>query len=218
MSRLLWKPPKPSASIPCILQHWFACMRVCLNQNNTNHLNKFTVRKLRKCYMWTWFSWRLIYFYPKASAVRAQATIDEDPAAARLSLLQALRWPAPANFDATPITPAIMEKIRKNIVAPFPPKPIQYFAVSIWLRQNINRKTLKWKWENIYSLGWLVWPLMNLLRHQLANPTTIKYMIKLRNSKGAAMFLPTVAISFFLSQVDNQSKQLNTSFLFLQML
>lgn len=32
---------------------------------------------------------------------------------------------------------------------------------------------------------------MNLLRHQLAKPRTIKYMIKFRNSKGAATFLPT---------------------------
>lgn len=53
----------------------------------------------------------------------AQAIKEVDPAAARLSLLQALMWLPPMNFDATPRTPANRAKVRKNIVAPFPPKP-----------------------------------------------------------------------------------------------
>ena len=58
-----------------------------------------------------------------ARAVRAQATRDEDPAAAKLSFLQALMWLAPASFEITPITPANIASIRKKGVAPFPPNP-----------------------------------------------------------------------------------------------
>lgn len=53
----------------------------------------------------------------------AHAMIEEDPAAAKLSFLHALIWLDPASFDTTPITPASIAKTRKNIVAPFPPKP-----------------------------------------------------------------------------------------------
>lgn len=63
--------------------------------------------------------------YPKARAVMAQATIEDAPAAAKLSFLHALMWLPPANFDITPTTPASMEKVRKNMVAPFPPKPVK---------------------------------------------------------------------------------------------
>lgn len=51
--------------------------------------------------------------YPKASAVTAQATKEEDPAAAKLSFLQALRWFPPANFEAIPSTAASMANVRK---------------------------------------------------------------------------------------------------------
>lgn len=53
----------------------------------------------------------------------AHAMMDEDPAAAKLSLLHALIWLAPANFETTPITPASRANTRKNMVAPLPPKP-----------------------------------------------------------------------------------------------
>lgn len=53
----------------------------------------------------------------------AQAISEEDAAAARLSFLQALMWIAPASFEMIPMTPARRAKMRKNIVAPFPPKP-----------------------------------------------------------------------------------------------
>lgn len=56
-------------------------------------------------------------------AVKAQAMIDDDTAAAKLSPLHDLIWLAPANFETTPTTPAISANTRKNIVAPFPPKP-----------------------------------------------------------------------------------------------
>lgn len=61
--------------------------------------------------------------YPMARAVTAHATMEADPAAARLSFLQNLIWLAPANFDATPITAAKMENVKKKGVAPLPPKP-----------------------------------------------------------------------------------------------
>lgn len=50
---------------------------------------------------------------------------EEAAAAARLSFLQALMWFPPASFETIPTTAASMEKIRKNDVAPFPPKPEQ---------------------------------------------------------------------------------------------
>lgn len=61
--------------------------------------------------------------YPMARAVTAQAMTDVAPADAKLSLLQNLRWFAPINFDTIPRTAANMEKVKKNMVAPFPPKP-----------------------------------------------------------------------------------------------
>lgn len=61
--------------------------------------------------------------YPKARAVTAQATSEDDPAAARLSLLQALMWVPPANFDTRPTTAANMANVKNRPVAPFPPKP-----------------------------------------------------------------------------------------------
>lgn len=71
--------------------------------------------------------------YPNARAVTAQATSEDDPAEARLSFLQALIWLPPANFDTTPTTPANMENVRKNIVAPFPPKPEPKYTVKSWV-------------------------------------------------------------------------------------
>lgn len=61
--------------------------------------------------------------YPMARAVTAHATIEADPAAARLSFRQNLIWLPPASFEAIPITAAKIEKVRKNGVAPLPPKP-----------------------------------------------------------------------------------------------
>lgn len=58
-----------------------------------------------------------------ARAVTAHATIEADPAAARLSFLQNLIWLAPASFDAMPITAAKIENVKKKGVAPLPPKP-----------------------------------------------------------------------------------------------
>lgn len=63
--------------------------------------------------------------YPKARAVMAQAMSDKAAAAARLSFLQALIWLPPASFETIPTTAASMANVRKNIVAPFPPKPVQ---------------------------------------------------------------------------------------------
>lgn len=48
---------------------------------------------------------------------------DEAPAPAKLSLLQVLRWFPPMNFDTIPNTEASNANVKKNIVAPFPPKP-----------------------------------------------------------------------------------------------
>lgn len=53
----------------------------------------------------------------------AQAIIDVAPAAAKLSFLHALMWFPPKNFDTIPRTDASNAKIKKNIVAPLPPKP-----------------------------------------------------------------------------------------------
>jgi len=61
--------------------------------------------------------------YPNARAVTPQATTDEAPADAKLSLLHVLMWLPPKNFDTMPRTAASIEKIKKNMVAPFPPKP-----------------------------------------------------------------------------------------------
>lgn len=61
--------------------------------------------------------------YPKARAVTAQAMADVAPADAKLSLLHALMWFPPRNFDIIPRTAASMENVKKNMVAPFPPKP-----------------------------------------------------------------------------------------------
>lgn len=64
-----------------------------------------------------------------ARAVIAHATMEEAPAAAKLSFLQNLIWFAPANFDATPTTAANIENVKKNCVAPLPPKPIQTLLI-----------------------------------------------------------------------------------------
>ena len=61
--------------------------------------------------------------YPNARAVTAQATIDVAPADAKLSLLHVLMWFPPKSLDTMPRTAASMEKVKKNMVAPFPPKP-----------------------------------------------------------------------------------------------
>jgi hypothetical protein len=57
----------------------------------------------------------------------AQATSEADPAAARLSPLHALMWAPPTNLDTMPTTQANIAKVRKNPVAPFPPKPGNFF-------------------------------------------------------------------------------------------
>jgi hypothetical protein len=65
-------------------------------------------------------------------------------------------------------------------------------------------------------LGWLVWPLINLLRHQLAKPTTRRYMSKFINSRGAAMVLPTAIFLPPRSSPNNpqhQTKRLSLSLL-----
>ncbi len=61
----------------------------------------------------------------------AHATTDDDAAADRLSLLQALMWFLPRNFDPTPRTPANKAKVKKNIVAPLPPKPVDVNEVIV---------------------------------------------------------------------------------------
>ena len=80
--------------------------------------------------------------YPKARTVMAQATIEDAPAAAKLSFLHALMWLLPANFDTIPTTPASMEKVKKNIVAPFPPKPEKVAHVSI--SRELNTYYIFW--------------------------------------------------------------------------
>ena len=61
--------------------------------------------------------------HPKASAVKAQAISEDDPAAAKLSVLQDLICCPPANVDTMPTTAAKIVKVRKKPVAPFPPIP-----------------------------------------------------------------------------------------------
>lgn len=65
--------------------------------------------------------------HPKASAVKAQAISEDDPASAKLSEFQDLIWCAPTNFDTMPTTAANIAKVRKIPVAPFPPMPAETF-------------------------------------------------------------------------------------------
>ena len=74
--------------------------------------------------------------YPEARAVMAQATSEADPAAARLSLLHTLMWVPPANLDTMPTTQASIANARKNPVAPFPPKPDNYYYYSCFDQQT----------------------------------------------------------------------------------
>jgi hypothetical protein len=53
---------------------------------------------------------------------------------------------------------------------------------------------------------------MNLLRHQLAKPRTIKYMSKFKNNNGARTLLPTIAILEKLVEIFSLHKR-NVEFL-----
>jgi hypothetical protein len=49
---------------------------------------------------------------------------------------------------------------------------------------------------------------MNLLRHQLAKPRTIKYMSKFKNNNGARTLLPTIAILEKLVEIFSLHKEM----------
>jgi len=99
---------------------------------------------------------------PNAKAVKTQAMSAEEAAAAKLSVLHALKWYVPENVEAAPTVPAISENIIKYIVAVLPAK---YGLASI---------------------------LMNLLSAHPARPSTMTYIIKFNINKGPPKVLPTV--------------------------
>lgn len=118
-------PPLPSASILCALLRVSPCTptcKVCLNKQAFGwvHISNCGHNEDARARAWK--------NYPKASTVTAHVTTAVDPAAARLSFLQVLRWYPPRNFDTTPITPANKANNKKNIVAPLPPKPVHFLS------------------------------------------------------------------------------------------
>ena len=123
-----------------------------------------------------------VYTYPKARAVKAQETIANEEAAAKLSPRQARRCVSPENREQAPTTPANSANINMKLVDGFPPKSA---IINTKYKIPISQKTTTYIYVYIYIYiyrerervgirGWFCSPLMYLSRDHPASPITTK--------------------------------------------